>query len=68
MDLLKILSKQLNFGFELKEVEDGKWGSINKVSELYQLPTDRKYLTFCEQTPEFRLKKNIRHDLAHFCH
>ena len=32
MDLLKIFSQELNFDFHIKEVEDGKWGALNKVS------------------------------------
>ncbi|BFZ17475.1 hypothetical protein BsWGS_20513 [Bradybaena similaris] len=35
MDLLKIFSSQLNFDFVLTEVEDGKWGSINKESKTW---------------------------------
>ncbi|CAG5135589.1 unnamed protein product, partial [Candidula unifasciata] len=35
MDLLKILSNQLNFDFKITEVEDGKWGSINKVTKQW---------------------------------
>ncbi|CAG5131967.1 unnamed protein product [Candidula unifasciata] len=35
MDLLKIFSTQLNFDFVLTEVEDGKWGSINKETKTW---------------------------------
>ncbi|GFR68925.1 glutamate receptor ionotropic, NMDA 1 [Elysia marginata] len=32
MDLLKLFSKELNFDFHIKEVEDGKWGALSKVT------------------------------------